>query len=679
MKQSSIPLSGVLLLALVSPAIQAEYTLNELLDMDLEQLMDISVVTASRYPVELRQVPGMVRVVTARQIRDRGYRHLGELLADQPGIQVQRASTHEYWNRIAINGVNGNNKFLILQDGVRINSPTGEPVPVDYNFSLYHLQRVEIVYGPTSALYGADAVSGVINLITRTPGGRQGEVAVAVGESDSRYAHLVASEQLAEKFAVSLGGHVQRRDGQDLKPIYDSTDPNTGFGSAGSDEIHLPTESYSMNLRLDAGDHYKLMYNESQFSNSTHTSGEVDVENYAAEANYIQLLRTLAVEGNWQLSDAWSFVLRANHSEYEVDPDSRYINTVSATTVDGIGWKYAEGRRNQIEPYAIWKSDTNVVTFGASYEDYYSLPQTADLDYPYDGSQAVTSLDYLSRGVYAEWHAHWGESLQTALGLRYDHPSDSVSNTSPRLNIVYLTGANTVWRLGYSEAFLSPAPFFRFKEYPGFVPNPDLLPEKMRALDLGWQREWTNNLDLNVVAYRLLLEDVIYRTIGGTTVNPDSNQNLGTLDNTGVNLALNWTPSAGYEYWLSAGYIDGHLENIDPMQPSSEYPVLFTSRWHGSLGMTWSGKRYTVTPSLEFADRADGGFAAVNEGGSSPGYGLVNLFVRMHNVLVKNGEVTLKIQNVFDRRWYQPGLGRMDFSAVPQETRNIMLGYTWRY
>ncbi|MDQ1363211.1 MAG: vitamin transporter, partial [Pseudomonadota bacterium] len=245
--------------------------------------------------------------------------------------------------------------------------------------------------------------------------------------------------------------------------------------------------------------------------------------------------------------------------------------------------------------------------------------------------------------------------------------------------IVYLTGANTVWRLGYSEAFLSPAPFFRFKEYPGFVPNPDLLPEKMRALDLGWQREWTNNLDLNVVAYRLLLEDVIYRTIGGTTVNPDSNQNLGTLDNTGVNLALNWAPSAGYEYWLSAGYIDGRLENIDPMQPSSEYPVLFTSRWHGSLGMTWSGKRYTVTPSLEFADRADGGFAAVNEGGSSPGYGLVNLFVRMHNVLVKNGEVTLKIQNVFDRRWYQPGLGRMDFSAVPQETRNIMLGYSWRY
>lgn len=114
MKSSLRPLSGAVLLALMSPVVQAEYSLNELLDMDLEQLMEISVVTSSRHPVELRQVPGVVRVVTASQIRDRGYRHLGELLLDQPGIQVQRANSHEYWNRVAINGVSGNNKFLIM-------------------------------------------------------------------------------------------------------------------------------------------------------------------------------------------------------------------------------------------------------------------------------------------------------------------------------------------------------------------------------------------------------------------------------------------------------------------------------------------------------------------------------------------------------------------------------------
>ena len=68
-----------------------------------------------------------------------------------------------------------NTKMLVLQDGVRIGAPAGELVPVSINFPLYMARQVEVMLTPGSALYGADAVSGVINIITRDPGSQVGQ------------------------------------------------------------------------------------------------------------------------------------------------------------------------------------------------------------------------------------------------------------------------------------------------------------------------------------------------------------------------------------------------------------------------------------------------------------------------------------------------------------------------
>lgn len=110
----------------------------------------------------------MIYVVTENNIKNRGYRNLQDLLEDIPEIEIQKKSTSEFSNYFTFRGISGNEKFVILLDGVRINSTTGTPHVVGANYALVNAKQVEVILGPASALYGVDAFSGIVNIITRT-------------------------------------------------------------------------------------------------------------------------------------------------------------------------------------------------------------------------------------------------------------------------------------------------------------------------------------------------------------------------------------------------------------------------------------------------------------------------------------------------------------------------------
>lgn len=144
-----------------------DYDVSQLLGLSLEELMNISIVTASKREESIQSTPSTVTVVTQQQITDRHYINLIDLLQDLPGFDIQKATDETRYHNITFRGHLGNNKFLILQNGIRIDSPTGEIIPVADNFPLYNAKQIEILYGPAAALYGADAFGGVINIITK--------------------------------------------------------------------------------------------------------------------------------------------------------------------------------------------------------------------------------------------------------------------------------------------------------------------------------------------------------------------------------------------------------------------------------------------------------------------------------------------------------------------------------
>ena len=134
----------------------------------MEYYFNIDVITATKRAQKAHEVPATIRVITAKQIKERGYFTLEDALADLPGIQfrnIQGFNTYTF-----IRGtVSQNNKILLLIDGIQINELNSGGFYGGGQFNLSNVKRIEVLYGPASALYGTNAISGIINIITRSP------------------------------------------------------------------------------------------------------------------------------------------------------------------------------------------------------------------------------------------------------------------------------------------------------------------------------------------------------------------------------------------------------------------------------------------------------------------------------------------------------------------------------
>ena len=148
------------------PATAATDSVLPLLPLSLEELIATPVITASRRQEGREQTPAHIMVVTREQMRDRRYKNLADLLEDLPGVNFQRGTKSSQFNQFTVQGYLGPNKLVLMLDGIRIGQPSGGNIPVAENLALYHAKQVEVVFGPAAALYGADAVAGVVNIIT---------------------------------------------------------------------------------------------------------------------------------------------------------------------------------------------------------------------------------------------------------------------------------------------------------------------------------------------------------------------------------------------------------------------------------------------------------------------------------------------------------------------------------
>lgn len=133
---------------------------------ELLTLLNTPIITATRTAQSSAKAPATVVTISADQILRRRYRSLGEVLRDLPEIKIDNGFSVEYYNTATVRGVMGQYKFVLLMDGNRIGAATNEVVPILENFPVHFAKQIEVVYGPASALYGADAFTGVINIVT---------------------------------------------------------------------------------------------------------------------------------------------------------------------------------------------------------------------------------------------------------------------------------------------------------------------------------------------------------------------------------------------------------------------------------------------------------------------------------------------------------------------------------
>lgn len=707
-----------------------------LISLSLEELMNMTITTPSKHKENIRDTPSTVIVVTKQQILSRRYVNLIDLIRDLPGTDVQFANDETRYHNVTLRGHLGNNKFLILQNGFRIDSPTGEIIPIAQNFPLYYAKQVEIVYGPAAALYGADAFGGVINIVTEDGDGIDGaELSTSVGEDGYRYNYLRLGGYVGEEFKFTIGGHLHSADNADLSEYYPhlftksdaiTTDGRLVIPAQEREDYYAATESRSLHAKLEAFKNFTFGFNYNKFTSPSSTGNTPHTALYIPEAVWETKLASLYAKYHHDWTGNLTSDTNIYYSRFEIDPRSRFNNLF---TDFQPGYKYSKGRKQGIEQQITYLfNEKNTLTLGIGYENYYSLPRTADLATAFDSTKGhgqqelyyvgtndnlpVVFLDteYNNRLAYVQLRSNWRENLATTLGVRYDKSSSYGSTINPRLGLVYRATNDTTIKLLYGRGFRAPSPHESYSTYGSFsgqqnengeyispffrVPNPNLKPEQVATWEFNILKEFSKDFNLSLSGYSTRITDVIsgsdlsYEPVqfipGGYIQTGNYNDNLESGRYYGLDAGLQYQyyfgSGFGGNFWANYSFIDGNMLGSDGIKRDLTY----VAKHKFKLGATINYQQnYFVTPKLYMISKTNTNKFDVNSDNDwlrSPGYVVMDLHFGAVEVW-RGLSVLLDIHNLFDTRYYNAGsiTQATTFLANPQPPRTITLSLKYKF
>jgi outer membrane receptor for ferrienterochelin and colicin len=542
----------IAVLALWGNNVYSQADSTALNNMSLKELLNVKVTTASKTLQEQNVAPATVMVISKDQIKIRGYQSLLDLMLDLPDFKVDDKIYSGQRNSVVIRGIQGQQNFFILLDGIKISSPTNEALPIMENYPIHLAEQVEIVYGPASALYGADAVSGVINIITRKVSSKK-DLAVDAATVAGMYGYtnstLYIAKKLGERSNLVMSGQYCYDQQPDLSKVY-SNDTllnvahykpggtfHTIFGpvtpsTAVTPKYEAPTQAYSAFAALHIDD-----FTMSVFVNNTKTPSSWGNNTHNAvfnkDAYMSQSVSTIAANYRKTINRVTS-VSTLSAAYYELSPGSNYRNLYTGMEP---AYKYSTSVSVKAEQQVDYKLSRKMnLTGGFSLDGFSTLPQSADLSKPVNttgnpqGSYLGTShyyrpeglpaqfynILYYNNGVYAQWQYAASRKLNFTVGARYDHNSRYGSTFNPRLGLVFKASPQTTIKALFGSAYLAPPPSTAFVTYGSFettdsgktysspflhLANPKLGPVRSQTGELNIRQYFTDNFMVTFDGY----------------------------------------------------------------------------------------------------------------------------------------------------------------------------------
>ncbi|MEE4172821.1 MAG: TonB-dependent receptor [Xanthomonadales bacterium] len=482
----TLPTAAVLLAALTTVPVWAQ--MPEDPEAGVEDrpaaLADL-VVTASLEPVARNEVVSSVTVITREDIEARQVKYVGDLLRDVPGFNVSQSGGVGTQTQVRVRGAEAN-QLLVLVDGIRANDPANSD-EFQWQFALTSdIERIEIVRGPQSAIWGSDAVAGVVNIIRRKGAGeRRVSGRAELGSFDTVD---LAVDGAWSREGLRLFGGVS---------WYDTEGIN--IARVGDEKDGVENTTANLGAEWSLGEAWTLAAL-GQFVDATTdfddtdffiTGLPVDTDRVTEnEQTYLQ------AEARYAPSDSiWSGNLLANVSD--TDTLNLYDGDFNSRTAAEVVEFRARGS-------AAWtgrRGASHRVTLAADHRgaDFTQRGIATDFGDPnQDQSLDVT-------GVAAEYLGQPIEGLTWTLSARYDDNSEFDNIATWRAGLSHEVEEGMRMRLSYGTGSKTPTFTERFGFFPGtFLGNPDLVPEESRGWEFGG--EW------DVLGERLTVGGAYYRT-----------------------------------------------------------------------------------------------------------------------------------------------------------------------
>ena len=447
---------------------------------DALKLPDV-LISASRQ-VESRTATSAANTVFTRADIDRLQpTSITDLLSRVPGVQVAPTGGRGSLPGIFIRGTKAA-QSLVLVDGVRIANATSGDSGLQF-LDVDQIERVEVLRGSRSAVYGSDAIGGVIQIFTRrsnTPG-LQPRLRIAAGSHQTVQRSLgLSGGNDATRF--NLGASLDETAG------IDSTGPS--FASDGDHDAYR-NQSFNLSLshtfseRFEAGVNLLDSRGRSEYDNPFGGFDPVTFESFGQKPYTDFSVSSLGSYFAAQLSDAWRSRLELAHSENRDDKRDKLSaeRFVFNTYRDQLTWQ---------NDLAL--GEQNTLLIGG---DWYEDRVHASTDFTEDSRW--------NRAVFAQ-HRYQGEQFSTELGVRHDRNQQFGGQTTWSGSLTVPLNADNDVLLSYSEGFR--APTFNDLYYPQYS-NPNLDPEHSKSYELQWRSQLATTTRLETSLYRTDLRDAI--------------------------------------------------------------------------------------------------------------------------------------------------------------------------
>ncbi len=475
------------------------------------QEMDDLVVTATRLATPRGELASSVTVISAEDIRRRQFRSVSKALRSVPGLHVVQAGGAGQQTSVFMRGTNSNHT-LVLIDGIEASDPSSPAGAVDFsNLWLDNIERIEIVRGPQSTLYGSDAIGGVIHITTRRGEGDLQAAGKLEGGSDKTFNQQASLAGSRDRLNYSFGVTHIDRDG-------DSVTPKRLRDGVPAEDDGYENWTTSARLGMEVSDTVEVNFFGRYIDSQTDLDPELfdpafgggTTEDRDAELDQTEYLlrgeaRAQLLDGLWDTTFATSYT---NYDRKNRNDRQSPAETLTRTDFDGDKLKFE--LKNDFYPV-----DEHILTLGLETEK-----ETMDAGGFSDFGGFVvgeeTDANARNNAAYAQDQFAYGDKLFGTLGLRYDDHDDFGSELTYRVAPVYVyPETGTRLKASVGTGFKAPTLF----QTDGFSPNifgsffrdnPDLDPEKSFGWELGVEQAlWEDRLNLGATWFKSDIDDLM--------------------------------------------------------------------------------------------------------------------------------------------------------------------------
>lgn len=660
--------------------------------------LDAVVVTATRTENDVKNVPASTQIITSSDIKKSGATNVRDAITDFANITMTkkvRGGGHE----IIVRGMS-TDKSLIMVNGHRVaneadGSGLGNANALD-RINVDNIEKIEIVKGPSSALYGSEAMGGVINIITKSS--KEAEVRTGLVNSSEDFTnwwHLDSGE--IGKFSATLDMRFNkiRRDGDDTDFLSDSFGTaqtynfNANYHFNDHNYLNFYVDHYTQNLKRDLythkRDNIKVDFPEGMRPmGQTSMTGEGSMEDALANYHYKQQTYGLSWNGKTARND-WQ--IQTYLSKFDWKSDIRYsgifkghvpagLNPMTGRMWDTIFYGFMAGDSG------IYKNDVNVnsnkifviegrnstkindnhrITYGAEY-----IKNTVKgTNFGDDNQFGVTHIGSVSKNgvkkeisekeidtyaAYLQDEINYGKWFIVP-AIRYDHHENFGSHTSPKLGLTYKANDTFRVKANYGKGFKAPTIqnlYCKLVTHMGPAgiitvnPNANLRPETSNSWDVGVEKEW-GKISTSLVYFDTKLENMIttekiidktYRCV-----------NVGNVRVKGIEHTLGYELNPMWKFKVNSTWLDAvNKDKNQPLPQRSRLSQIYSLSFDDGKDIGWSAVLWDelnykyVTPVTVKGDTV---------AGPKKTYNLLNF--TLTRKINKDTKIYGSVQNIFDK------------------------------